>query len=88
LGETDAQVVVRDTGIGISERDQLHVFDRFYRVDKARSRSLGGAGLGLSDCALDCRGTAGRFTVANSPGKVAAFTVKLPTSPASFARLQ
>jgi len=74
----DAEIVVRDTGIGIDEADQQRVFDRFYRVDKARSRALGGAGLGLSIVRwiVDVHG--GEISVASAPGQGSTFVVKLP----------
>ena len=74
----DAEIVVRDTGIGIDKNDQKRVFDRFYRVDKARSRELGGAGLGLSIVRwiVDVHG--GEIRVDSTPGQGSTFLVKLP----------
>ncbi|MFT9056326.1 MAG: sensor histidine kinase, partial [Ethanoligenens sp.] len=46
--EDGVSLAVRDTGVGIPPEDLTHVFDRFYRVDKARSRMQGGSGLGLA----------------------------------------
>jgi two-component system phosphate regulon sensor histidine kinase PhoR len=69
---------VRDTGIGIEEKHHDRVFERFYRVDKARSRELGGTGLGLSivkHAVLSMGGTVG---LSSSPGQGSTFTVKLP----------
>lgn len=73
-----ARIVVRDTGIGIPPADQLHVFDRFYRVDKARSRALGGAGLGLSivQWIVDAHG--GKIEVKSLPGDGSEFLVEFP----------
>jgi heavy metal sensor kinase len=73
-----AQIVVSDTGIGIPEAAQLHVFDRFYRVDKARSRQLGGAGLGLSIVRWIVEAHGGTIGVKSTPGQGSAFSVELP----------
>ncbi|HEY0725477.1 MAG TPA: ATP-binding protein [Pyrinomonadaceae bacterium] len=74
----NAEIVVRDTGIGIPDEDQQRVFDRFYRVDKARSRALGGAGLGLSivRCIVEAHG--GHITIESTPQRGSTFTVLLP----------
>jgi heavy metal sensor kinase len=74
----NAQIVVRDTGIGIPEMDQPHVFDRFYRVDKARSRSLGGAGLGLSIVRWIVEAHEGKIDIVSAPGRGSEFIVQLP----------
>jgi heavy metal sensor kinase len=74
----DARIVVRDTGIGIPESDQPRVFDRFYRVDKARSRANGGAGLGLSIVDWIVKAHGGKISVASAPGRGSVFTVELP----------
>ena len=72
------EVIVRDTGIGIPEVDQQRVFDRFYRVDKARSRALGGAGLGLSIARCIAEAHGGQIRIASAPGRGSTFTVELP----------
>jgi len=76
----NAMLAVRDTGIGIREADQLHVFDRFYRVDKARSRSYGGAGLGLSIVSWIVEAHRGTITVKSTPNQGSEFLVELPLS--------
>jgi heavy metal sensor kinase len=77
----NAQIVVQDTGIGIPPAEQPHVFDRFYRVDKARSRALGGAGLGLSIARWIVEAHGGTIDVTSVPGRGSKFTVELPLSP-------
>ncbi|HEY2964423.1 MAG TPA: heavy metal sensor histidine kinase [Pyrinomonadaceae bacterium] len=74
----NAEIVVRDNGIGIPPADQSRVFDRFYRVDKARARTLGGAGLGLSIAQWIVEAHGGQIGVVSTPGRGSTFTVSLP----------
>ncbi len=71
---------VRDTGIGIPENELPRVFERFYRVDKARSRELGGTGLGLSIVKHLAQAMQGSVRAASDVGKGTTFTVTLPRS--------
>ncbi|MBS1912168.1 MAG: heavy metal sensor histidine kinase [Bacteroidetes bacterium] len=73
-----AEVRVRDTGIGISPEHRKKIFDRFYRVDKARSRELGGAGLGLSIVQWIVEIHGGTIAVESEPGQGSTFIVRLP----------
>lgn len=70
-----ATLAVTDTGIGISPSDQQRIFDRFYRGDPARSRSSGGAGLGLSIATELMAAQHGRITVESQPGAGSTFTL-------------
>ncbi len=71
-------ISVHDTGIGIKPEDQKRVFERFYRVDKARSRELGGTGLGLSIVKHLAQSFGGKVGVTSEPGKGSTFIVELP----------
>lgn len=68
---------VADTGIGISSTDKLHIFDRFYRVDKARTRQRGGFGLGLSLAKQIVDSLKGTITVKDNSPKGTIFEVRL-----------
>lgn len=72
------RVTVRDTGIGIPEADLPHIFDRFYRVDKARSRAQGGTGLGLSIAKWIADAHGGELSVISHVGSGTTFTLRLP----------
>ncbi len=73
-------VKVEDTGVGIPEEEQALVFDRFYRVDKARSRETGGTGLGLSITKSAVQMHKGSIKVQSIPGVGSIFTVRIPLS--------
>jgi signal transduction histidine kinase len=70
---------VRDTGVGIPARDLPRVFERFYRVDRARSRGTGGTGLGLSIVRHVAENHGGSVEVSSELGTGSTFTVRLPT---------
>jgi heavy metal sensor kinase len=73
-----SEITVADTGVGIPEIAQPYVFDRFYRVDKARSRKSGGAGLGLSIVSWIVAVHDGKITMDSVPGEGTKFVVQLP----------
>jgi len=72
-------IAISDSGPGIPAEHLPHIFDRFYRVDRARSRELGGAGLGLSIARELARAHGGDITVHTVPGEGSTFTVRLPS---------
>jgi heavy metal sensor kinase len=76
--ERKAVISVRDNGLGIAEQDQTRIFERFYRVDKARSREFGGAGLGLSIAQWIVQQHHGRIYVESALGAGSIFWVELP----------
>ena len=72
-----ARMDVSDTGVGIEAEHLPHIFERFYRVDKARSRAEGGTGLGLAIVKQIAESLGGRVAVSSDPGKGSTFTVWL-----------
>jgi two-component system, OmpR family, sensor histidine kinase SenX3 len=75
---SDIAIRVSDTGIGIPRASLPRIFERFYRVDKARSKETGGTGLGLSIVKHVAENHGGRVTVESAPGEGSTFTVYLP----------
>jgi two-component system sensor histidine kinase SenX3 len=72
------EITVSDQGIGISLENQSRIFERFYRVDPARSRSTGGTGLGLAIVKHVCENHGGEVSVWSVPGQGSTFTMKFP----------
>lgn len=87
VGERTAEEVrvsVTDRGCGIAPEHHARLFERFYRVDKARSRKLGGTGLGLAIVKHIVLAHRGRVTVESAPGKGSKFTIHLPPVPTTL----
>lgn len=76
--DREVTIAVRDPGCGIPVEHQPRLFERFYRVDKARSRKVGGTGLGLAIVKHIVYAHRGRITVDSAPGKGSTFTIHLP----------
>ncbi len=81
-----ALLEVNDTGVGVPAEALPHIFERFYRVDKARSRAVGGTGLGLAIVKSICTAHGGRVKVESTENKGSRFQVQLP-APSAASRL-
>jgi signal transduction histidine kinase len=79
-----AVVAVRDTGVGIPAEDIPLIFERFYRVDKSRSRREGGSGLGLAICWHIAEAHGGKIEVESKVGAGSTFSVRLPLQSEQF----
>ncbi|QQQ76109.1 sensor histidine kinase [Saccharothrix sp. 6-C] len=75
------EIAVTDRGIGIAEDQQIRVFERFYRVDKARSRATGGTGLGLAIVKHVANNHGGEVKLWSLPGTGSTFTLRIPAHP-------
>lgn len=76
-------LTITDTGVGIAREHQARIFERFYRVDKARSREIGGTGLGLSIVKHLCQVFGGSVKVHSQIGQGSTFTIRLAAAPAA-----
>jgi signal transduction histidine kinase len=76
--EENALVAISDTGIGIPPEHLPHIFERFYRVDKARSRAEGGVGLGLAIAKYIAESHGGKIELESQVGKGTTFTITIP----------
>ena len=78
LNDAEVKIIVEDRGIGIAKKHLPRLFERFYRVDKARSRNLGGTGLGLAIVKHIAQAHGGNVTVESTLGEGSVFTIHLP----------
>jgi two-component system sensor histidine kinase SenX3 len=83
----NVEIVVRDHGVGIPKRDLERIFERFYRVDRARSRETGGTGLGLAIVNHVASNHGGECRVESREGEGSEFTLVLPAGPGATAAL-
>lgn len=79
------EITVTDQGPGIPQEEQGRIFERFYRIDEARSRATGGTGLGLSIVKHVCANHGGDVTVWSDEGQGSTFTIRLPAAQQSLA---
>jgi len=85
LADNAAEISVADQGIGIPQRDLVRIFERFYRVDPARSRATGGTGLGLAIVKHVMAAHGGKVTVRSREAAGSTFTLRLPLRPGAAA---